>query len=299
VPRQRPLAHLIDGSVYIFRAYYSMPDMYAPDGTPTNAAYGFANTLIKYCAETQFTHAAVAFDYSGTSFRNEIEPGYKAQRGEPPDDLRPQFEICERVTHALGLTAFSKQDYEADDLLATAAEQLVAEGARARIVTSDKDLAQLVREDGRVVTYDLARAQLRDADGVREKFGVDPDQMPDYLGLVGDVVDNLPGVPGVGPKGASAALRAFGQIEHISANPNDWAELGVRGAKRLAALIDAHRDRALRTRELARVVRAVPGTDASLAAVEYRGADREAVQTLFDEMGWQRIIDRIPSWDEG
>jgi len=299
VARRRPLAHLIDGSVYIFRAYYSMPPMQAPDGTPTNAAYGFANTLIKYCSDTAFTHAAVAFDYSGTSFRNQTFPEYKAQRGEPPEDLVPQFELCTRVAHALGLRVYSKQDYEADDLLATAAEQVVAEGASARIVTSDKDLAQLVREDGRVVFYDLARDELRDAAGVREKFGVDPDQIPDYLGLVGDSVDNLPGVPGVGPKGASAALQAFGQIEHISANPNDWAELGVRGVKRLASLIDTHRERALRTRELASVVREVPDTDASLDALEYRGANRGAVQTLFEELGWQRIVDRIPRWDEG
>ena len=297
--RTRPLAHLIDGSVYIFRAYYSMPPMHAPDGTPTNAAYGFANTLIKYCADTAFTHAAVAFDYSGTSFRNEIEPEYKAQRGEAPEDLVPQFEICNRVAHALGLRVFSKQGYEADDLLATAAEQLVAQGASARIVTSDKDLAQLVREDGRVVFYDLARDELRDAAGVREKFGVDPEQIPDYLGLVGDSVDNLPGVPGVGPKGAAAALQAFGQIEHISANPNDWAELGVRGAKRVAGLIDEHRDRALRTRELASVVREVPDTDASLTGLAYRGADREAARQLFEELGWQRILARIPRWDEG
>ncbi len=296
---KRPLAHLIDGSVYIFRAYYSMPPMHAPDGTPTNAAYGFANTLIKYYADTAFTHAAVAFDYSGNSFRNEIEPEYKAQRGAPPEDLVPQFELCTRVAYAFGLQVFSKQNYEADDLLATASEQVLAQGASARIVTSDKDLAQLVREDGRVDFYDLARDELRDAAGVREKFGVDPAQIPDYLGLVGDSVDNLPGVPGVGPKGASAALQAFGQIEHISANPNDWAELGVRGAKRVAALIDEHRDRALRTRELASVLREVPDTDASLAALEYRGANRVSVQTLFEELGWQRILDRVQCWDEG
>jgi DNA polymerase-1 len=297
--RKRPLAHLIDGSVYIFRAYYSMPSMHAPDGTPTNAAYGFANTLIKYCSDTALTHAAVAFDHSGSSFRNRLFPEYKAQRGEPPEDLAPQFAICTQVADALGLRVYSKPDYEADDLLATASEQVVAAGAAARIVSCDKDLAQLVREDGRVVCYDLARDELRDAAGVREKFGVDPDQIPDYLGLVGDTVDNLPGVPGVGPKGASAALQAFGRIEHIPANPNDWAELGVRGAKRIAALIDEHRASALRTRELASVVRAVPGTDASLAALEYRGADRGKVQTLFEALGWDRIVERIPRWDEG
>jgi DNA polymerase-1 len=291
-----PLVHLIDGPVYVFRAYHSMPPIFAPDGTPTNAAYGFASTLIKYLADTGPTHGAVAFDASSESFRNELEPEYKAQRGEPPDDLVPQFELCERVASALGFPVFARENFEADDLLATLAEQLVASGARIRIVTSDKDLAQVVREDSRVVTYDLARDELRDAAGVREKFGVDPDQIPDYLGLVGDGVDNLPGVPGVGPKSASAALRAFGRIEDIPADPLDWAGVGIRGVRRVAALIDEHRGRALRTRELATVRRDVPGAEADLSALAYRGADRTAVETLFGDLGWQRIGSRIPRW---
>jgi len=295
---KRSLVHLIDGSIYIFRAYYSMPPMNAPDGMPTNAAYGFANTLIKYLAETEATHAAVAFDFSGKCFRNALEPEYKAQRGEPPEDLVPQFDLCTQIARALGLAVFEKEDYEADDLLATLADRLVAKGASIRIVTSDKDLAQVVREDGRIVTYDLARDELRDAAGVREKFGVDPDQIPDYLGLIGDSVDNLPGVPGVGPKTASAALRAFGQIEHISADPLDWADIGVRGAARVAALIDAHRERALRTRDLANVCRNVPDTHATLPSLRYRGAEPTVVETLFDDLGWQRIAERIPRWSK-
>jgi len=279
--KDRPLVHLVDGSVYIFRAYYSLPPMSAPDGTPTNAAYGFANSLIKYLADTEASHAAIMFDFSAESFRNEIEPLYKANRGETPEDLAPQFEICVRIARALGLAVFEKEHYEADDLLATVAERVVAKGGSARIVTSDKDLAQLVRPDGRVVAYDLARDELRDADGVRAKFGVDPDQIPDYLGLVGDSVDNLPGVPGVGPKGASAALRYFGKIEHISADPLDWTEVG---------------ERALRTRELATVRRDVPDTDPSLRTLAYRGALTTEVKTLFEELGWDRIATRIPRW---
>jgi DNA polymerase-1 len=293
---ERPLVHLIDGSVYIFRAYYSLPAMSAPDGTPTNAAYGFANSLIKYLDDTAATHCAVAFDFSGESFRNEIEPEYKAQRGDPPEDLVPQFELCVRVARALGLAVFEKENYEADDLLATIAHKLMARGASARIVTSDKDLAQLVREDGRIVAYDLARDELRDADAVRSRFGVDPDQIPDYLGLVGDAVDNLPGVPGVGPKAASAALRAFGKIEHIPVEPGEWAEVGVRGPARIAALIDANRARALRTRELATVLRDVPDTAPTLRHLAYRGALAGEIQTLFEELGWQRIATRIPRW---
>jgi 5'-3' exonuclease len=296
VARRRPLVHLIDGSVYIFRAYYSLPPMPAPDGTPTHAAYGFTNTLLKYLVETRATHVGVAFDAGMASFRNAQEPSYKANRGETPEDLEPQFSLCERVTEALGIASYSVVDYEADDLIATLTAQLVRRGANVVVVTTDKDLAQLVREDGRVVLYDLAKDVVLDADGVRGRFGVDPDRIPDYLGLVGDAVDNLPGVPGVGPVTAAAALGAFGSIEAIEADPARWAGISVRGAAGAAARIDAHRDRALRTRELATVVRDVPGLRAELRSLAFRGAHRSRVETLFDELGWNRIVERVPRW---
>jgi 5'-3' exonuclease len=293
------LVHLIDAPVYVFRAYHSLPDMRAPDGTPTGAAYGFTNSLLKWLREARPSHVAVTFDFSMESFRNAIEPGYKAQRGEPPDDLAPQFGICAEVSRALGLQVFEQPDYEADDLIATLATQLARRGARSVVMTTDKDLAQLVREDGRVVLYDLARGETRDADAVRAVFGVDPAQIPDWLGLVGDAVDNLPGVPGVGPVGASAALRAFGSIERIPADPGAWSRLGVRGAARLAARIDAHRERALRTRALATLVRDVPGVRADLRRLRWRGADRSALEPLLACLGWGRIATRVPLWGPG
>ena len=204
-----PLVHLFDGHVYIFRAYYSLPSMTADDGTPCNAAYGFANTLIRYAAENDPSHVGVCFDAAMTSFRNELEPGYKATRGETPDDLEPQFDLCHEISIALGFATYEVDDYEADDILGALCDEVVRRRARARVVTTDKDLCQLVREDGRVVVHDLAKEKTLDADGVREKFGVSPSQIPDYLGLVGDTIDNLPGVPGVGPKSASGVLQAF------------------------------------------------------------------------------------------
>jgi len=251
VARAAPLVHLIDGSVYVFRAYHALPPMAAPDGAPTNAAYGYTSSLVKYLADFEPSHAAVVFDHAMPSFRNEIFPAYKAQRDEPPTDLVPQFELCKQVTEALGLAAFERPAYEADDLIATLVAGVVRRRARAVIVSTDKDLAQLVREDGRVSLYDPARRERVDADGVRARFGVDPGQIPDYLGLMGDAVDNLPGVPGVGTKSAAAALRAFGRIEKIPADPQAWAGVAVRGARRIAALVDEHRELALCTRELA------------------------------------------------
>ncbi|HTF35070.1 MAG TPA: 5'-3' exonuclease H3TH domain-containing protein [Myxococcota bacterium] len=295
---ERPVVHLIDGHVYVFRAFYAMPDLTAPDGTPTGAAYGFTATLLKYLAEHAVTHLALCFDWAMESFRNEIFPLYKATRGAPPEDLVSQFELCAEVARALGLPVFEQERYEADDLIATLAAKLVSRGSNVIVVTSDKDLAQLVREAASVVLYDLARDATLDASGVRAKFGVDPEQIPDYLGLVGDAVDNLPGVPGVGPRGASAALRAFGAIEGIPADPRAWAGVPVRGAARLARAIDAHREQALRVRELATVEREVPGVRCGLDALAYRGAHRDRVSPLFERLGWRGIGERIARWQE-
>ncbi len=293
---QGPLVHLFDGHVYIFRAYYSLPEMTASDGTPCNAAYGFANTLIRYASEQEPSHAAVCFDAAMTSFRNELEPEYKAQRGEPPEDLEPQFDLCHEISVALGFATYEVDDYEADDLLGTLCDEVVRRRARARVLTSDKDLCQLVREDGRIVVHDLAKDRSFDADGVRDKFGVSPSQIPDYLGLVGDTIDNLPGVPGVGAKSAAAVLRTFDSIEAIPAAFDDWPDVEIRGAKRLAEKIESHRDRALKTKGLATVLRDVPGVAPKLGELAYRGADRERVEQLFERLGWNRIKDRIPRW---
>jgi len=296
--RNGPLVHLFDGHVYIFRAYYSLPSMVADDGTPCNAAYGFANTLIRYAAENDPSHVGVCFDAAMTSFRNEIEPEYKAQRGAPPDDLEPQFDLCHEISIALGFATYEVDDYEADDLLGALCDEVVRRRGSARVLTTDKDLCQLVREDGRVVIHDLAKERTLDADGVREKFGVSPDQIPDYLGLVGDTIDNLPGVPGVGPKSAAGVLQAFESIEDIPADFDAWPELSLRGAKRLAEKIDVHRERALKTKDLATVLRKVPGIQPSLGDLAYRGADRDRTGELFERLGWNRIKDRIPKWQD-
>jgi DNA polymerase-1 len=270
--------------------------MEASDGTPCNAAYGFANTLIRYATEQDPSHAAVCFDAAMTSFRNAVEPEYKAQRGEPPDDLEPQFDLCHEISVALGFSTWEVDDYEADDLIGTICDEVMRRRGSVRVLTTDKDLCQLVREDGRIVVHDLAKEKTFDADGVRAKFGVSPSQIPDYLGLVGDTIDNLPGVPGVGAKSAAAVLTAFESIEVVPEDVESWGPVAVRGAKRLAEKISTHRDRALKTKELATVVRAVPGVKPRLGELAYRGADRERVEELFERLGWSRIRDRIPKW---
>jgi len=287
------VVHLIDGHVWIFRAYHALPWMAGPDGTPTFAAYGFAQTLLKYLRDERPSHVAVCFDHALTSFRNELEPGYKADRSEAPADLEPQFDLCAEAARALGVRTFEAEGFEADDLIATLCRQLVARRARVVVVSADKDLAQLVREDGRVVLRDDARGTTLDADGVRGKFGVDPRRIPDWLGLVGDAVDSLPGVPGVGPRSAAALLLAFGSIEAIPADPAGWSGVAVRGAARLAARVEEHRGRALRTRELATLVDRVPGLDASLRQLRVRAPDPKRVAELCERLGWTGLRRRI------
>lgn len=286
--------HLVDGHVYIFRAHFAMPEMRAPDGTPTSAAYGFTNMLIRHWREQRPTHLAVCFDHAMTSFRNDLEPEYKAQRGAPDEELEAQFGLCKESAAAIGLSVFEAKDFEADDVIATLAKQLLAKrDTRVVVHTTDKDLAQLVREDGRLVLADIGKPGVTDADAVREKFGVDPAQIPDYLGLVGDAVDNLPGVPGVGAKTAAAVLQAFGRIEDIPVDPERWADLPIRGAKRAAGRIAEHRDRALRTRQLATVRYDVPGIRANLRDLALKRPHPTQAEPLFNRLGWNRILDRL------
>jgi DNA polymerase-1 len=289
---ERSLVHLVDGHVWIFRAYFTMPEMLAPDGTHTQAAYGFTSQLLKYLAESQATHVGMCFDHALDSFRNELEPGYKADRVEAPPDLEPQFAMCREAAAALGVATFEMPSYEADDVIATLATQL-ARRADVRVVTSDKDLSQLVREDGRVVVHDNSKGTTLDADGVRGKFGVDPHQIPDYLGLVGDAIDCLPGVPGVGAKSAAAILGRFPDIDSIPDEPEHWEGVPVRGAAKMALRVAEHRPRALKTRELATVVRDVPGVSAGLRDVKLGRPDASRIEELCDRLGWGRLRDRM------
>ncbi len=291
------LVHLIDAPVYVFRAWVTLPTMPAPDGTPTGAAYGYANTLLRFLREREPTHVAACFDHAVASFRNKLFPAYKQSRGtEVPPDLAPQFAFCMEASRALGIATHEVPDYEADDVIATLAERAAKAGLAAEIVSTDKDLTQLVREDGSARFHDLAREITLDAHGVRAKFGVAPAQIPDYLALLGDKVDDLPGVPGFGAKSAAAALMAFGSLDALPEEAAGWAGVPVRGAEKLAASWRAHRAQALRVRELATLVRDVPGFTARIEDTTWHGADRTAFTALCARLGWGRIAERVPKW---
>ncbi len=287
--------HLVDASPYIFRAFFSIPDtMVGRSGLPVNAVYGFTQFLIRLIDEEEVTHLGLAFDKSlTTSFRNDIYPPYKAQRALPPEDLEAQQDWCQEVGEALGAAIYVDLRYEADDLIAALCHQLEPEGHDIVVVTSDKDLAQLVSE--RVTLFDFAKGERYDPGAVLEKFGVRPDQIADYLGLAGDSVDNIPGVKGVGKKTAVALLAELGSLDEVYRRLDEVATLPIRGAKSLQKKLEEQRETALLSRRLATVAVDAPA-DADLGELRLDGADPELVDPLFEELRFGRIRDRIPRW---
>ncbi|HVO01830.1 MAG TPA: DNA polymerase I [Candidatus Cybelea sp.] len=205
--------YLVDGSGYIFRAYHALPPLSRSDGTPVNAVLGFTNMVWKLLAETDADHIAVIFDAGRKTFRDQIYKEYKAHRPEPPDDLIPQFGLIREATRAFNLPCIEMEGYEADDLIATYADMAVAQGAEVTIVSSDKDLMQLIR-DGIKMWDPMKNKPIGPAE-VQEKFGVAPDKVIDVQALAGDSTDNVPGVPGIGVKTAAELITTYGSLDAL------------------------------------------------------------------------------------
>lgn len=249
---------LVDGSGYIFRAYHALPPLTRKsDGTPVGAVSGFCNMLwrlLKEADKTEVgvkpTHFAVIFDASSETFRNEIYDQYKAQRPEPPEDLRPQFGLCRQAVAAFNVASVEQIGYEADDLIATYARQAVANGADVTIVSSDKDLMQLVRPG--VIMYDTMKERRISDPEVFEKFGVAPDRVVDVQALAGDSVDNVPGIPGIGIKTAAQLITDFGDLETLLARASE-----IKQPKRREALIE-HAEKARISKRLVQLDAEVP-----------------------------------------
>lgn len=204
---------LVDGSGYIFRAYYGLPPLTAPDGTPVNAVYGFTNMFFKLTQKLQCDYNLVLFDAKRRNFRNDIFPDYKATRKDIPEELIPQFPIIHEAVEALRLNMLEMEGYEADDLIATYTAAALAEGLEVVIVSGDKDLMQLIRPG--VEFYDPMKDKFFTPEDVKEKFGVYPEHVVDVQALSGDSTDNIPGVPGIGPKTAAELVNAFGSLDEV------------------------------------------------------------------------------------
>ena len=283
IPVQIPAKtlYLIDTSIYIFRAWFSMQDSISDrQGSPANAVYGFGHFLLQLLERTVPSHIVAVFDESLTSsFRNRIYPAYKANRDPAPPELKHQFQQCRKLCRAHGIRDLSSKRYEADDLIGTLVTRARSAGYASVIVSRDKDLAQLLLGDAQL--WDFAEDRWLDRVQAAAHFGVDAAQMADFLALAGDAVDNIPGVPGVGKKTAQTLLGEYADLDSLYANLHHVESLGFRGAARTRALLEQHRDLAFLSRQLTRIKCDVP------------------IRTDLDACRWQPQLGKMQRfWDD-
>ena len=284
--------HLVDGTYELFRAHFGAPPATAPDGRPTGAVRGLVQTLLALLRQDNVTHVAIAFDTVIESFRNDLFDGYKTGEG-VAEELMAQFGPAERAAAALGIVVWPMIEFEADDAIATAAARWAGDADQVVICSPDKDLTQLVTGD-RIVCLDRRRNITLDEAGVREKFRVAPESIPDYLALVGDSADGIPGVPRWGAKSSSLMLARYIHVENIPDDVDDW-DVSPRGARAMADSLREHSDAVALYRRLATLRLDVPLPE-SLADLEWLGADRAGYETLCAEYGFENLLDAPHEW---
>ncbi len=242
--------YLVDSSIYVFRAWFTIPDhVVNKDNEPVNAVYGFADFVFQFLQQAKPQYVGFAFDESlSSSFRNELYPEYKANREPAPEELKRQFKYCREFIVALGICEIGSPHYEADDLIGTLAERMRGKGHNITILTSDKDLAQLIKEDD--VFWNFAKGERHSIPQIKKQFGVYPNQIADQLAIAGDSVDNIPGVPGIGMATAAKLLNKFSSLDELLNNIHKISEMKIRGAKRIQGLIDNYQEELLLYRKL-------------------------------------------------
>ncbi|MQM37154.1 DNA polymerase I [wastewater metagenome] len=291
----RPL-YLIDASLYIFRAWFAVPEAVRDDsGACANAVHGFGSFLCDLIEYEGPSHVVCAFDESlTTSFRNELYPDYKANRPPPPPELERQFDVCRELAEALGVATLASPRYEADDLVGSAARHWREAGYHMVFVTADKDYAQLLEPGD--WWWDAARDRWLDPAGVEETLGVPPGRVADLLALAGDAVDNIPGVPGIGTKTAAALLARAGSLDDLYADLDQVAASGVRGARRVRGLLETHREQAFLSRRLTRIRCDLPIAHAHEQA-GWSGADPSALDAMALPVQLRNRTRRLPVAD--
>lgn len=287
--------YLVDGTYELFRAYFAMPSAQAPNGQPTGAVRGLVQTLLALLRRDQPTHIACAFDHVIESFRNRLFSGYKTGEG-TPEELLDQFELAERAAASLGIPVWPMTEFEADDALAAAAWRWADEARMEQVVicSPDKDLAQAVNGT-HVVCLDRRRNQAMDEDGVVAKFGVRPASIPDYLALVGDSADGIPGIPRWGAKSTAQVLSHYTHLEAIPDDASLW-EVELRGAPALVSSLAERRDEAALYKQLA-TLRADTPLPHTLEELEWRGVPRERYVAFCDELGLGNLADAPDRWE--
>ena len=281
--------HLVDGTYELFRGHFALPPLSSPDGRPVAAVRGLIQTLLLLLRQPDVTHVACAFDHAIQSFRNDLFPAYKDGRG-IPEELASQFGLAEEAVRALGIVAWPMIEFEADDALATAAIRWQADPEVEQVVicSPDKDLCQLVSGD-RVVCLDRRREIVLDEPAVIEKFGVRPESIPDYLALVGDNADGIPGIPRWGAGGTATVLARYEHIENIPAEFEEW-DVKVRGAKALALNLNEMRSDALLYKKLATLRTDAPISE-SLGDLIWRGIPTPDFRDFCAEQGFTRLAE--------
>src|SRR3990170_5277821 len=250
-----PRLFLIDGSSYIFRAFFAIPPLSNAAGLPTNAIFGFTNILLKLLKQYRPEYVVVPLAAGRETFRNEMFADYKSTRPEPPADLIPQFPYFRKVLDALNLPLIELPGYEADDIIATLCGRMSSQGCEVVVVSSDKDLMQLVTDGIRLL--DSAKDRWIGAAEVHEKFGVKPEQVIEVMGLMGDAVDNIPGVKGIGEKTAIALIQQFQTLENLYNGLDELEKMKLRGAAHVRDLLEKDKHNAYLSRALATVNRDV------------------------------------------
>ncbi len=285
--------HLLDATYELFRAHFGRPPRAGADGEPVGATLGVVESVLSLLRDDGVTHLGCATDHVIRSWRNERYAGYKTDEGMPPE-LLAQFPLVEDALRALGVVVWPMVEFEADDGLAAAAARFAEHPGVERVIilSPDKDMAQCVREDGRVVTFNRREGRFFEADDVAQKFGVRPASIPDYLALVGDTADGYPGLPGWGAKSTATVLARYPHLEDIPDSVRAW-DLKVRGAASLARSLAEHRDDALLFRELAtlRVDAPIPQSDPE--ELRWRGVDRPAFEALAMRLRAPRLLERL------
>jgi DNA polymerase I len=289
----RPRLFLIDGSSYIFRAFFALPPLNHSMGLPTNAIFGFLNILLKFLKQYKPEYIAVVLDAGRETFRHHIFPEYKGNRPEPPAALIPQFPYFRRLLDCLNLPLLECAGYEADDIIATLCATLRDEACDLVVVSSDKDLMQLVSDGVRLL--DSAKNRWIGLEEVRAKFGVQPDQVIEVMGLMGDAVDNIPGVKGVGVKTAIALIQQFETLENLFDRLDEVGTLTFRGAARMRRILADGREAAFLSRTLATVKRDVP-LSVGLEELRFTGLNPVTLRNLFTELEFNNLI---PLLDNG
>jgi DNA polymerase-1 len=245
--------YLVDSSIYIFRAWFTVPDSVVNQANePVNAVYGFADFVYQFLQQAKPKYVAFTFDESmKTSFRNDLFPEYKANRDPAPIELKRQFKYCRDFIDALGICGIGSPHYEADDLIGTLATRMRKDGYPITILSADKDLAQLITEDD--IFWNFAKGERNSIPQIKKQFGVYPHQIADQLALAGDAVDNIPGVPGIGMATAAKLLNKFSSLGELLQNIHKVSEMKIRGAKRIQGLIADHEDELLLYQKLTEI----------------------------------------------